>query len=161
MTIENKKVVTIEFTVKNADTNEVIESSVGAEPLVYLHGFNNLVPGLENALTGKTVGDSYEVLVSPEEGYGVRDDSLQEQVPREMFQGVNDISVGMEFTADGPQGPVVVEVVAVDDKTVTVDANHPLASVPLAFNGEIKDIRDASDEEIEHGHVHGEGGHQH
>ena len=78
-----------------------------------------------------------------------------------MFQGVNDISVGMEFTADGPQGPVVVEVVAVDDKTVTVDANHPLASVPLAFNGEIKDIRDASDEEIEHGHVHGEGGHQH
>mgnify|MGYP005993178375 CR=1 FL=1 len=161
MTIENKKVVTIEFTVKNADTNEVIESSVGAEPLVYLHGFNNLVPGLENALTGKAVGDSYEVLVSPEEGYGVRDDSLQEQVPREMFQGVNDISVGMEFTADGPQGPVVVEVVAVDDKTVTVDANHPLASVPLAFNGEIKDIRDASDEEIEHGHVHGEGGHQH
>ena len=161
MTIENKKVVTIEFTVKNADTNEMIETSVGAEPLLYLHGYNNLVPGLENALTGKAVGDKYDVVVSPEEGYGVRDESLLEQVPREMFQGVDDISVGMEFSADGPQGPVVVEVTAVDDKTVTVDANHPLASVTLAFSGEIKDIRDASEEEIEHGHVHGAGGHQH
>lgn len=161
MTIENKKVVTIEFTVKNADTNEMIESSVGAEPLLYLHGYNNLVPGLEKALAGKAVGDKYDVVVSPEEGYGVRDESLLEQVPREMFQGVDDISVGMEFSADGPQGPVVVEVTAVDDKTVTVDANHPLASVPLAFSGEIKDIRDASEEEIEHGHVHGAGGHQH
>jgi len=161
MTIENNKVVTIEFTVKNADTNEVIETSVGGEPLLYLHGFNNLVVGLENALTGKSVGDKYEIVVSPEEGYGVRDDSLLETVPRDMFQGVDDISVGMEFTADGPQGPVVVEVKAVDDKTVTVDANHPLASVPLAFSGEIKEIRDASAEEIEHGHVHGAGGHHH
>ena len=161
MTIENNKVVTIEFTVKNADTNEVIETSVGGEPLLYLHGFNNLVVGLENALTGKSVGDKYEIIVSPEEGYGVRDDSLLETVPRDMFQGVDDISVGMEFTADGPQGPVVVEVKALDDKTVTVDANHPLASVPLAFSGEIKDIRDASAEEIEHGHVHGAGGHHH
>lgn len=161
MTIEKNKVVTIEFTVKNADTNEVIESSVGGEPLLYLHGFNNLVPGLENALTGKSVGDKYEVVVSPEEGYGVRDESLLETVPREMFQGVDDINVGMEFTADGPQGPVVVEVTAVDDKTVTVDANHPLASIPLEFHGEIKEIRDASDEELEHGHVHGVGGHQH
>lgn len=161
MTIENNKVVTIEFTVKNADTNEVIETSVGGEPLLYLHGFNNLVVGLENALTGKSVGDKYEIIVSPEEGYGVRDDSLLETVPRDMFQGVDDISVGMEFTADGPQGPVVVEVKALDDKTVTVDANHPLASVPLAFSGEIKEIRDASAEEIEHGHVHGAGGHHH
>jgi FKBP-type peptidyl-prolyl cis-trans isomerase SlyD len=161
MTIENKKVVTIEFTVKNADTNELIETSVGGEALLYLHGYNNLVPGLENALTGKAVGDKYEVLVSPEEGYGVRDDSLLETVPREMFQGVDDISVGMEFTADGPQGPVVVEVKALDEKTVTVDANHPLASVPLSFSGEVKDIRDATEEELEHGHVHGEGGHQH
>ncbi|MFT7111087.1 MAG: FKBP-type peptidyl-prolyl cis-trans isomerase SlyD [Psychrobacter glaciei] len=161
MTIEKNKVVTIEFTVKNAETNELIETSVGGESLLYLHGFDNLVPGLENALTGKVVGEKYEVTVSPEEGYGVRDESLLEQVPREMFQGIDDISVGMEFTADGPQGPVVVEVKAVDDKTVTVDANHPLASVPLAFSGEIKEIRDASDEEIEHGHVHGAGGHQH
>ncbi|MFT6153067.1 MAG: FKBP-type peptidyl-prolyl cis-trans isomerase SlyD [Bermanella sp.] len=161
MTIEKNKVVTIEFTVKNADTSELIETSVGGESLLYLHGFDNLVPGLEKALTGKAVGDKYEVTVSPEEGYGVRDESLLEQVPREMFQGIDDISVGMEFTADGPQGPVVVEVKAVDEKTVTVDANHPLASVPLTFNGEIKEIRDASEEEIEHGHVHGAGGHQH
>ncbi|EAT11480.1 peptidylprolyl isomerase [Bermanella marisrubri] len=161
MTIEKDKVVTIEFTVKNADTNEVIESSVGAEPLLYLHGHNNLVPGLENALTGKAVGDNYSVQVAPEEGYGVHDDSLIQEVPREMFQGVENIQVGMEFTADGPQGPVVVEVKSVDDKVVTVDANHPLASVTLAFEGEVKDVRDATAEELEHGHVHGPGGHEH
>ncbi|WP_396588821.1 peptidylprolyl isomerase [Bermanella sp. R86510] len=161
MTIENNKVVTIDFTVKNADTDEVIESSVGAEPLLYLHGHNNLVPGLENALTGKSVGEAYEVTVTPEEGYGVHDESLIQEVPREMFQGVDEINVGMEFTADGPQGPVVVEVTKVDDKTVTVDANHPLASVTLAFSGEVKEVRDATAEELEHGHVHGEGGHEH
>jgi len=161
MTIENNKVVTIEFTVKNAETGDLIESSEGSEPLVYLHGFNNLVPGLEKELTGKVVGDKYEVTVSPEEGYGVRDDSLVQQVPREAFQGIDKVEVGMAFTADGPQGPVVVEVTAIEGDTIHIDANHPLASVTLAFSGEIKDIRDASQEELEHGHVHGPGGHQH
>jgi len=107
------------------------------------------------------VGDKYEVTVTPEEGYGVRDDSLVQQVPREAFQGIEKVEVGMAFTADGPQGPVVVEVTAIDGDTISIDANHPLASVTLAFSGEIKDIRDASQEELEHGHVHGPGGHQH
>lgn len=161
MTIAENKVVTLEFTVKNADTGDLIESSVDGEPLVYLHGFNNLVPGLEAELTGKSVGDSYDVTVSPEEGYGVRDESLVQQVPREAFQGIEKVDVGMAFTADGPQGPVVVEVTAIEGDTVTIDANHPLASTALAFSGAIKDIRDASEEELEHGHVHGPGGHQH
>jgi FKBP-type peptidyl-prolyl cis-trans isomerase SlyD len=154
MTIEDKKVVTIEFTVKNADTQEVIESSVGGEPLVYLHGFNNLVPGLESELTGKKVGDKYEVNVSAEEGYGVRDEALIQEVPKAAFEGIDKVEVGMEFTADGPSGPVVVEVTKVVDDLVTIDSNHPLAGIPLAFSGEIQEIRDASADELEHGHIH-------
>ncbi len=161
MTIAENKVVTLEFTVKNAETGELIETSEGSEPLVYLHGFNNLVPGLEAELAGKTVGDKYEVTVTPEEGYGVRDESLVQQVPKEAFQGIDNIEVGMAFTADGPQGPVVVEVTAIEADLVTVDANHPLADVSLAFSGEVKEIRDASQEELDHGHVHGPGGHHH
>ncbi|NVK38468.1 MAG: peptidylprolyl isomerase [Gammaproteobacteria bacterium] len=161
MTIAENKVVTLEFTVKNAETGDVIESSEGSEPLVYLHGFNNLVPGLEAELAGKTVGDKYDVTVSPEEGYGVRDESLVQQVPKEAFQGIDNIEVGMAFTADGPQGPVVVEVTAIEADLVTVDANHPLADVTLSFSGEVKEIRDASKEELDHGHVHGPGGHHH
>ena len=161
MTIENNKVVTLEFTVKNADTNEVIESSEGGEPLLYLHGHSNVVPGLEKALAGKQVGDKYDVTLSPEEGYGVRDESLVQEVPKEAFQGVDNIQVGMAFTADGPQGPVVVEVTKIEGETVTIDANHPLADVTLGFSGEIKDIREASKEELDHGHVHGPGGHHH
>lgn len=161
MTIANNKVVTLDFTVKNADTNEVIETSEGGEPLLYLHGFNNLVPGLEKALAGKAVGEAYDVLVSAEEGYGVRDDSMIQQVPMKAFEGAEKVEVGMAFTADGPEGQVVVEVTNIEDGVVTIDANHPLADVNLAFSGSIKEIRDASQEELEHGHVHGEGGHQH
>ncbi|MGR6871049.1 FKBP-type peptidyl-prolyl cis-trans isomerase [Pseudomonas sp. HK3] len=161
MTIADNKVVTLEFTVKNAETGDLIESSKDGEPLVYLHGFNNLVPGLEAELNGKVVGDSYDVTVTPEEGYGVRDESLVQQVPMEAFQGIENVAVGMAFTADGAEGPVVVEVTAVEGDVVTVDANHPLADIKLAFSGEVKEIRDASSEELEHGHVHGEGGHQH
>ena len=155
MTIADKKVVTIEFTVKNAETNEVIESSVGGEPLIYLHGFNNLVPGLEKALAGKTIGDKYEVNVSPEEGYGLRDEALVQEVPKAAFEGIEKVEVGMEFTADGPSGPVVVEVTKVVDDMVTIDSNHPLAGIPLAFSGEIQEIRDAKEDELEHGHIHG------
>jgi len=155
MTIENNKVVTLEFTVKNADTNEVIETSQGGEPLLYIHGHSNIVPGLESALAGKKVGESYEVLVTPEEGYGVRDEALVQEVPLAAFQGVDNVEVGMAFTADGPQGEVVVEVTSVEGDTVTIDGNHPLADVTLAFSGEITDIREATQGELEHGHVHG------
>ena len=161
MTIANNKVVTLDFTVKNADTNEVIETSEGGEPLLYLHGFNNLVPGLEKALAGKNVGEAFDVAVNAEEGYGVRDDSMIQQVPMKAFEGAEKVEVGMAFTADGPEGQVVVEVTNIENDMVTIDANHPLASVNLAFSGAIKDIREATQEELEHGHVHGEGGHQH
>lgn len=158
MIIEDKKVVSVQFTVKNVKTSEIIETSDGGEPLVYLHGFQNLVPGLERALTGKKVGENYEVTVQPEEGYGERDETLVQQVPRDAFQGIDNIKLGMEFQAESPNGPVVVEVVAVDDDTITVDSNHPLAGVTLAFSGTIQDIREATETELEHGHVHGEDG---
>ena len=86
---------------------------------------------------------------------------IVQEVPKEAFQGVDNIQVGMAFTADGPQGPVVVEVTKIEGETVTIDANHPLADVTLGFSGEIKDIREASKEELDHGHVHGPGGHHH
>ncbi len=156
MIIEDKKVVSLQFTVKNAETGDLIETSEGAEPLIYLHGFNNLVPGLENALTGKAVGDQYDVTVTPEEGYGVRDENMVQNVPMAAFQGIEKVEVGMEFTADSPEGPVVVEVTKVENDMVTVDSNHPLAGVPLAFSGVIEDIREATESELEHGHIHGE-----
>lgn len=160
MTIAENKVVTIEYTLKN-DAGEVLDTSEGRDPLVYLHGSQNIIPGLENALTGKAVGDTLNVRINPEDAYGTRDDSMKQEVPREMF-GDEKIEVGMQYHAQGPEGDtLVVTVVDANDTHVTVDGNHPLADVHLNFDVEVKDIRDASAEELEHGHVHGEGGHHH
>jgi len=160
MTIAENKVVTIEYTLKN-DEGEVLDTSEGHQPMVYLHGGQNIIPGLENALTGKVVGDNLSVRITPEDAYGERDDSMKQEVSRDMF-GDEDVEVGMQYHAEGPEGDMlVVTVIAASDTHVTVDGNHPLAGVFLNFDVEIKDIRDASSEELEHGHVHGEGGHQH
>jgi FKBP-type peptidyl-prolyl cis-trans isomerase SlyD len=139
----------------------VLDSSDGREPLLYLHGAGNIIPGLENALAGKVVGDKVSVSVSPEEGYGQPQDDLVQVVPRESFQGVDQIDVGMRFQADSSQGPMVVTVTAVDEENVTVDGNHPLAGENLNFDAEVVEVRDASSEEQEHGHPHGPGGHEH
>jgi FKBP-type peptidyl-prolyl cis-trans isomerase SlyD len=160
MTIAENKVVTIEYTLKN-DEGEVLDTSEGREPLVYLHGAQSIIPGLENALTGKVVGDSLTVRITPEDAYGARDDSMKQEVPREMF-GEEDVEVGMQYHAQGPEGDmIVVTVIDANDTHVTVDGNHPLAGIHLNFDVAVKDIRDASAEELEHGHVHGEGGHHH
>ena len=160
MTIAENKVVTIEYTLKN-DAGEVLDTSEGREPLVYLHGAKNIIPGLENALSGKTPGDSVSVRIEPAEAYGERDDSMKQEVPRDMF-GDEEVQVGMQYHAQSPEGEMlVVTVIDANDTHVTVDGNHPLAGQHLNFDVEVKDVRDASDEEISHGHVHGEGGHQH
>lgn len=160
MTIAENKVVTIEYTLKN-DAGEVLDTSEGREPLVYLHGAKNIIPGLENALSGKTPGDSVSVRIEPAEAYGERDDSMKQQVPRDMF-GDEEVQVGMQYHAQSPEGEMlVVTVIDANDTHVTVDGNHPLAGQHLNFDVEVKDVRDASEEEISHGHVHGEGGHQH
>jgi FKBP-type peptidyl-prolyl cis-trans isomerase SlyD len=146
-------VVSIHYTLTDDDGN-VLDSSKDSNPLNYLHGAHNIIPGLENALVGKTTGDSMQVTVSPEEGYGVKSDELIQTVPRAAFEGIDDIQPGMQFQAQGPQGAMMITVTAVDGDDITVDGNHPLAGKTLHFDVSIENIREASEEEIEHGHVH-------
>ncbi len=160
MQIKENSVVSFHYTLTGKD-GQVIDSSEGNQPLTYLHGVGQIVPGLENALLGKLAGEKLDVEVSAEEGYGEHHEYMVQQVPREAFQGVDDIEPGMQFQAQTPQGAMTVTVTAADETTVTVDGNHPLAGQPLFFAVEIVSVRDASDEEITHGHVHGEGGHHH
>lgn len=162
MSIADNKVASIHYTLKNAD-GETLDSSEGQEPLTYLHGFQNLVPGLEKELTGKQVGDKLSVVVSPEDGYGEKDTSMIQELPRDSFGGIDTIEVGMEFHAQTQNGMQVVEVIDVDGDKIVIDGNHPLAGMPLHFDVEVTEIRDATEEELTHGHVHGaEGcGHDH
>lgn len=156
MEIENQRVVLIHYTLKN-DQGEVLDSSAGGEPLAYLHGMGNIVPGLEKALTGKKAGDKLNAKVAPEEGYGLRDEKLIQQVPRRSFQGVRELKPGMRFNSQG--GPVTVTRVMGD--MVTIDGNHALAGETLNFEIEVTQVREATGEELAHGHVHGPGGHHH
>ncbi|MDH5784831.1 MAG: peptidylprolyl isomerase [Chromatiales bacterium] len=160
MQISANMVVSIDYTLTD-DQGTVIDSSEGRGPLAYLHGCNNIIPGLENALEGKSTGDSLQVKVLPAEGYGERSDDLTQAVPKEMFEESDSIQVGMQFQTMTDSGPQVVTVIAIDDEHVTVDGNHPLAGENLNFDVTIVEIRQASAEEIEHGHVHGPDGHDH
>jgi FKBP-type peptidyl-prolyl cis-trans isomerase SlyD len=160
MQIADNRVVTLAYTLKDNDDNILDKSDDGS--FSYLHGAMNIIPGLENALAGKVAGDEVSVSIPPEEAYGVRDETRQQAVPREMFPQDVDIETGMQFHAQNPEGQaVMVTVIKVDDAMVTVDGNHPLADVHLNFDVRIMDIRDATTEEIEHGHVHGPHGHHH
>ncbi len=158
--IAKDKVVSIDYTLTGA-AGEVIDSSQGGEPLTYLHGGGNIIPGLERALEGKSVGDQVNATVAPDQGYGQKPPALVQGVPRTQFPGVTDIKVGMQFQAQTNHGPRVVTVVGVSDDTVTVDANHPLAGETLNFAVKVVDVRDATAQELDHGHPHGPGGHQH
>lgn len=160
MSIAANKVVTFNYNVKD-DSGNSVDSSEGREPLVYLHGFHNIIPGLEAEMLDKNIGDTFTAVIAPEMAYGDTNPQLIHEVPKAMFQGVDNIEAGMGFTANTEGGPVDVMVVSVNDDMITVDANHPLAGRTLTFDVEIIAIRDASDEEIAHGHVHGAGGHQH
>ncbi|MBL4671332.1 MAG: peptidylprolyl isomerase [Arenicella sp.] len=159
--IKENSVVTMHYELKDSE-GEVLDSSKGQDPLVYLHGAGNIIVGLEEQLIGKTVGDNVAAIVSPEKGYGMPVDALVQIVPKEAFgEEIDKVEVGMKFQAETEQGPVPVVVTAMDETMVTVDGNHPLAGKELHFEVSIAEIREASAEEIEHGHVHGEGGHQH
>lgn len=160
MQISANKVVSIDYTLTD-DNGAVIDSSEGRGPLAYLQGHGNIIPGLENALEGKSAGDALQVSVAPAEGYGVRDDSLTQEVPRQMFENADDIQVGMQFQTSSEHGMHIVTVTKIDDEKVTVDANHPLAGQNLNFDVKVVDVRDASEEELAHGHVHGPEGHEH
>ncbi len=153
MQISENKVVSFHYTLKN-DAGEVIDSSEGRDPLTYLHGAGNIISGLEKALEGKDSGEHVEVSVAPEEAYGTRNESLIQSVPRDAFEGVDKIEPGMQFQAQTPNGMQILTVVKVDGGEVVVDGNHPLAGQTLHFSVDITDIRDATEEELAHGHVH-------
>jgi FKBP-type peptidyl-prolyl cis-trans isomerase SlyD len=158
MTIQKNSIVSINYTLTD-ETGSLLESSEGQEPLTYLHGQGNIIPGLEASLEGKSAGEKVNVSVPPEQGYGVWDEAKVIDVPRTQFSGVDDIEAGMQFSVQSGVGEQVVTVTKVDANTVTVDANHPLAGKTLTFDVTVVGVRAASEDEIEHGHAHGAGGH--
>lgn len=160
MKIAENSVVVIDYKLTDND-GEVIDSSEGAGPLAYLHGMGNIITGLEEALLGKEAGDEVKASIEPAKAYGERQEDMKQEVPRDLFSGIDNIELGMQFQSETEQGPVMVTVVAVEEEMVTVDGNHPLAGVHLNFDVTIREVREASEEELAHGHVHGEGGHQH
>ena len=158
MQVGAKKAVTFHYSLRDAEGN-ILDSSDESDPLTYLHGEGNIVPGLEKALEGKQPGDEVKATVTPEEGYGMRDDGNVRNVPRRKLQGK--IEPGMRVRLQTDQGPISALVTAVSGDYVTIDANHPLAGMTLHFEVKITDVRDATAQELEHGHVHGPGGHHH
>ncbi|MEC9482045.1 MAG: peptidylprolyl isomerase [Halomonas sp.] len=160
MQVQNDHVVSIDYTLKN-DAGEVMDTSEQNGPLAYLHGHQNIIPGLEKALDEKAVGDSFTVSIEPADAYGERDERMIQTVPRSMFQGVDEIEPGMRFQAQTEGGVTVVTIKEVNGDEITLDGNHELAGETLHFDVEVKDVRPASEEELEHGHVHGPGGHEH
>jgi FKBP-type peptidyl-prolyl cis-trans isomerase SlyD len=153
MQIADKKVVYIHYTLKDKE-GMVLDSSSQETPLAYIHGMGDIIPGLEKALAGKSEGDKFNINIEPEEAYGQRNEMLVQTVPRSAFQGVEDLQEGMQFQAQTPNGPQMITVTEVEMDQVTVDANHPLAGETLDFDVEVVDIREATEEELDHGHVH-------
>ena len=149
------RVVTIHYTLTN-DQGEQLDSSrvEGREPLTYLEGAQNIIGGLESALNEKDAGEQVKVTVAPSEGYGEVNEELVQPVPRTAFEGVDNIEPGMQFQAQTPGGPQIVRVVEVEEETVTIDANHPLAGETLHFDVEVIETREPTEDEVEHGHVH-------
>lgn len=156
MQITKDSVASIHYTLRDGDGN-ILDTSSGREPLTYLQGAGNLIMGMEEGLEGKKKGDKFQLKISPEKGYGVKDSNLVQKVPRSAF-GTQEVKKGMQFQTNQGQ---VVTVTEVGLDSITVDANHPLAGVELHFDVEVTDVRAASSEEISHGHVHGPGGHHH
>ncbi|HEY7373749.1 MAG TPA: peptidylprolyl isomerase [Polyangia bacterium] len=157
MQIGAKKAVTFHYSLRD-DDGTVLDSSDGRAPLTYLHGEGNIVPGLEKALEGKQAGDEVKATVPPEEGYGKRDESNIRNIPRRKLPE-GKLAPGMRMQLRTDQGPLVATVLAVKGDYVTLDANHPLADKTLHFDVKVVDVRDATDEELAHGHVHGPGAH--
>ncbi|MCL7461773.1 peptidylprolyl isomerase [Pseudomonas sp. NW5] len=161
MQIAANTAVSIDYILTN-ESGEVIDSSAGGAPLVYLHGARNIIAGLEKALEGKQVGDELDVSVEPEDAYGEYSAELVAVLPRNMFEGVDQLEVGMQFHASAPNGGMqIVTIRELDGDDVTVDGNHPLAGQRLNFKVKVVNVRAAEAEEIAHGHIHGEGGHHH
>lgn len=160
MQIGNNSVAIIDYILKDSEGNVLDQSGDGA--FAYLHGAQNIIPGLEAALEGKSAGDAVQVEIAPEDGYGEHDPEAIQEIPRSMFPEDMEIQTGMQFQAQSPEGHMMaLTIVEAKEETVVADANHALAGVTLNFDVTIKEVRQASEEELEHGHVHGPGGHDH
>lgn len=160
MQVADNMAVSIHYTLTN-DKGEVLDSSIGDEALVYLHGEGNIISGLEKALDGKTVGDKFNVRLAAADAYGELMEDRVQVISRAMFEGVDELEVGMQFQDDVSDGPGIVTITNIDADNITIDGNHPLAGEPLTFDVEVVAIRAATEEELDHGHVHGAGGHHH
>ena len=160
MTVDHDKVVTFHYTLINMEGDQ-LESSREGEPMSYLHGASNIIPGLEKAMNGKQAGEQFSVTVPPEEAYGPRSEANIQRIPLKRLGNIPQPKPGQVLGLQTQQGPVQVTVVKVGKFNLDVDANHPLAGQTLTFDVEITAVRDATEEEISHGHVHGPGGHDH
>lgn len=160
MKIANNAVVSIEYTLTN-DEGDVVDTSQGRDPLGYIHGIGNLVPGLERELEGKAVGDAFQVSIPPEEAYGIQDADLIQVVPKSVFEWIESLEVGIQIHMKSENSSQIVTVIAIAADTVTIDGNHPMAGETLNFDVSVVDIREATKEELEHGHAHGPGGAHH
>ena len=159
MKVSQNTVVTLDFTVINAD-GDILDSTEGKQPLQYLHGTGYLVAGLEAELANKVVGEDFEVTLSPEQAYGEYDETLVQSVPGELFDGM-EVSEGDTFVAETDEGHRPVTIIEVAEEYVKVDGNHPLAGMTLSFKGVVREVRAATEEELAHGHVHGDHDHHH
>ena len=159
MKIAANKVASLGYTLKN-DDGEILDKADENSPFLYLHGAGGIIKGLESALVDKEVNDSFSVIIAPEDAYGERDDKMVESVPRTMFEGIPDeeLKAGAQFHAQTAQGTQVITIAGVEGDTVAIDANHPLAGQTLHFDVAVLDIREATEEEIAHGHPHAPGG---
>ena len=160
MQIKENSVVNIHYTLTN-DAGEVLDSSSGKEPLMYMHGHNNLIPGLEDQLAGKKAGDKFNADVEAEDAYGLHHEEAIQQIPLSALANIPNLEVGMQLQASTDQGPVAVRVAEINDDHVVLDGNHPLAGQRLHFAVEVMSVRDATPSELEHGHAHGGDGHHH
>ena len=161
MKVGKDKVVLMHYILKN-DAGDVIDSSDGADPLPFLQGHGNIIPGLESALEGSKVGDKLDVSIEPEEGYGLRMQDAIQEIPSSALKGIDEVKVGMQLQSQDQDGnPFLVTVTKIEDDKITVDANHPLAGQTLHFSVSIESVRNAEAEELSHGHVHVDGHHHH
>ena len=159
-TIAKDTAVKFNYTLKD-DEGNILDQSPEGQPLAYLHGHSNIIPGLEQQLEGKSAGERVNAVVEPVDGYGEYQELAVQKVPRDNFQGVEDIQAGMQFQSEAGGQVMLVTVTDVNDEEVTVDANHPLAGKRLTFDVEIQEVRAATEDELNHGHVHGAGGVEH
>jgi len=160
MKIEDNTAVMLAYTLTDPDGKQ-LDKSTPEEPFAYLHGTGGIIPGLEASLEGKQAGDAFKITVEPADAYGERNESLVQVVSKDLFAEVEKLEPGMSFHGESDQGTHTVMITAIDGDDVTIDANQPLAGVPLSFDVEVLEVREATSEELEHGHVHGPGGHHH